>query len=96
LSASTGDYSTSIHTSSGWSTPINGNFDAGDRGRLNAVTLPSTHTGVDMVRFTMKAPQVYTDTNTYPGGGANCPSGDFGGCTYQSLTEIEVFGSAGP
>ena len=98
LSASTGAYSAAISTDGGatWSNPIRGTFDAGDRGRLNPVALPANTQGVTDVRFTMRAPQVYTDAQTYPGTAANCPAGGFGGCTYQSVTEIEVFGAASP
>jgi hypothetical protein len=97
-SASTGDYSVRISTDGGitYSAPVDGSFVAADRGRLNAVQLPAVTSGVTNVRFTIKAPQVYTDGATYPGGAANCPGGGFGGCTYQSLTEIEVFGTASP
>ena len=95
LSASTGDYSTSISTDNGatWSTPISGTFTATQRNQLNPVVLPASRNGVTDVRFTMQAPQVYTDKTAYPGAPNNCP-GAFSGCDFQSITEIEVFGAA--
>ncbi|MEP6667094.1 MAG: M36 family metallopeptidase [Nocardioidaceae bacterium] len=98
-SASTGDYKVSISQDGGttWSTPIVGSFVAADRGHLNAVTLPADTTGVTDVRFTMVAPQVFTDLATYPPppSGFNCP-GAFSGCDFQDVTEIEVFGAPSP
>ena len=97
-SASTGDYDVSLSTDGGttWTTPVNGTFVAADRGHNNPVALPATTSNVTDVRFTMKTSQVYSDTATYPGGGDNCPEGGFGGCTYMSLTEIEVYGVKAP
>ena len=94
-SASTGDYTVSISQDGGntWSAPIAGSFVAADRGHLNAVTLPGNTAGVTDVRFTMVAPQVFTDMGTYDPG--SCP-GPFSGCDYQDVTEIEVFGAPSP
>ncbi len=98
-SASTGDYEVSISQDGGatWSTPIEGTFDTGDRGRLNPVDLPADTTGVTDVRFTMLRPQVYTDLIEFPPppSGFNCP-GAFSGCDFQDVTEIEVFGAPSP
>ena len=97
-SASTGDYDVSLSTDGGttWTTPVDGTFVAADRGHNNPVGLPATTSNITDVRFTMKTSQVYSDTATYPGGGDNCPEGGFGGCTYMSLTEIEVYGVKAP
>ncbi|HEY7043694.1 MAG TPA: M36 family metallopeptidase, partial [Nocardioidaceae bacterium] len=92
-SASTGDYEVSISQDGGatWSDPIQGTFVFANRGHLNPVQLPADATGVTDVRFTMLAPQVFTDMGTYDPN--SCP-GAFSGCDFQDVTEIEVFGSA--
>jgi hypothetical protein len=97
-SASVGDYDVSLSSDGGatWTNPVDGTFVAADRSHLNPVALPGATSSVTDVRFTMKTSQVYSDTATYPGGEANCPGGGFGGCTYMSLTEIEVYGTEAP
>ena len=69
-------------------TPVaEGAFDDPDRSRLNAVTPDvSPVPGVRFVRLWALSSQV-------PGGYASCP-GAFGGCSYISVSELEVYGRA--
>lgn len=46
-------------------------------------------TPVRYVRFTIKGNQVPDFTT-------NCPNGAFDGCRFADLSELEVFGTAGP
>jgi extracellular elastinolytic metalloproteinase len=86
-SASTADYR--IETSpdgSAWTTAREGTFAAGDRGRLNELSVTPV-SSVRYVRFTMRSPQV-------PHFATNCPQGPFGGCQLTALSELAVFGSS--
>jgi hypothetical protein len=86
-SASTGDYALETSTDGvTFTAAAAGTFTVADRARLNAVTLaPGTTAGVRYVRFTMKGTQV-------PGGLAACP-GNFSGCTFMDMSELEVYGT---
>ena len=54
---------------------------------MNSVTLNAgTGDGVQFVRFTMIAPQVFQIP------GASCP-GPFSGCDFMDMSELEVYGS---
>jgi extracellular elastinolytic metalloproteinase len=84
-SASTGDYriETSVDGTT-WQQAAAGTFTPADRGKLVLVTpAAGTATGVRSIRFTMVTPQVFQV-------GA-CP-GNFDGCDFMDLTEIEVYG----
>ncbi len=84
-----------------------GLFYAGNRGHLNTVTplAPNAALGVRFIRFTMVNPQVPETGNscTDPSNcgdngvptrcGPNAPSpGNFGGCVFMDMSEIEVYG----
>jgi extracellular elastinolytic metalloproteinase len=88
-SASTAGYR--LETSSDGSTftlAAAGTFTADDRHRLNPVPLAAGSTGnVSYVRFTMLSPQLPGDHATL------CP-GNFAGCQYLGMSELEVYGSA--
>ena len=58
-------------------------------GRYFDVEATTDVTGVNFVRFWMDSPQV-PDIET------NCPDGNFGGCEFMDMTEIEVFGLPTP
>ncbi len=90
-----------------WSLANEGHFYAANRGHLNTVSLAAGATSnVGWIRFTMINPMVpetgnaCTDaTNCGDNGvaqrcGPNPPvPGNFGGCTFMDMSEIEVFGS---
>jgi hypothetical protein len=86
-SASVSDYT--LETSSDGVTftlAASGTFGAADRHRLNSITLSAgTTAGILFVRFTMKGTQV-------PGGQASCP-GNFSGCDFMDMSELEVYGA---
>jgi len=86
-SASTSDYT--IETSPDGVTftlAATGTFGSADDHHLNSVTLTSgTTAGILYVRFTMKGTQV-------PGGLAACP-GNFSGCDFMDMSELEVYGT---
>jgi hypothetical protein len=87
-SAATGDFK--IETSADGTTyqvAAEGQFTPADLGRVNSVT-PNAGTGdgVQFVRFTMIAPQVFQIP------GASCP-GPFSGCDFMDMSELEVYGS---
>ncbi len=87
-SAATGAYK--IETSKDgrtYQTAANGKFTINDLGRLNPVKAAAgSSQAVRFVRFTMMAPQVFEIP------GATCP-GPYTGCTYLSMTELEVYGT---
>ena len=89
-SSSTGQYQ--IETSPDnvtWTVAASGTFTATDRGRLNTVTPTQGSLGVQYVRFTILGNQV-------PDFATNCPNGQYDGCTYTDLTELQVYGVATP
>ncbi|MGH3502589.1 MAG: M36 family metallopeptidase, partial [Nocardioidaceae bacterium] len=84
-SSSTGDYK--IETSSDgttWSTAKEGTFTEGDR-QLTEVPIDSPVPDVQYVKFWILSPQV-------PDFSTTCPEGNYGGCTFTDMTELEVFG----
>jgi extracellular elastinolytic metalloproteinase len=88
-SASTGGYR--IETSpngSTWTTAATGTFTIDDRGVITPVTPTAGTAGVRFVRITPLS-------NQTPDFATNCPDGAFDGCTYTSLTEVEVYGDGG-
>lgn len=69
------------------------------RARRMLIRLP--HDGAAFsLTYAAERPRVcalpYSSPPRHPGGGDNCPEGGFGGCTYMSLTEIEVYGVKAP
>jgi len=56
------------------------------RFRYTNVKATAPAAGVQFVRFTIKTPQV-------PDFATNCPDGNFSGCSFMDLTELEVFGT---
>src|SRR3954447_4226682 len=89
-SASTGGFT--IETSPDGVTfteAANGTFTIDDRGRLNSVLPTAGTAGVRFVRFTITSNQ----TPNFP---TNCPGGNFSGCSFTDLTEIEVYGAPSP
>ena len=88
-SASTGDYKLETSTDgTTWSVASQGTFTVDQRGTLVSIT-PAAGTGdnVLFVRFTMITPQVFQV--------GSCP-GNFSGCDFMDMSEIEAFGSAAP
>jgi extracellular elastinolytic metalloproteinase len=63
-----------------------GTFVVTDRGRLNPVAPTAGATGVQFVRFTITS-------NQTPDFATNCPGGNFSGCSFTDLTELEVYGA---
>jgi hypothetical protein len=89
-SASTGKFQ--IETSPDsvtWTVAASGEFTAEDRGQLNTVTPTQGTTGVQFVKFTILGNQV-------PDFATNCPNGQFDGCRFTDLTELEVYGVLAP
>jgi hypothetical protein len=80
-------------TGSTYTEVASGKFVAADRGHYNTVSLSGSTDSVKFVRFTIRAPMVLTDTATYGDNACSTPDA-FSGCTYESVTEIEVYGSA--
>jgi extracellular elastinolytic metalloproteinase len=90
-SASVGRYEADVSPNGiSWTTAAHGTLAASSRFAYNPVTPSAPIAGVRYVRFTLKAPQVPSFTT-------NCPSRSSGtvyqGCTYMSMTELEVFGT---
>lgn len=86
-SSSTGKYK--IETSPDgkkWAVADKGEFTSVDRGHLTEISLDKAIKGVKYVKFWMLSPQVPDFENT-------CPEGNYGGCTFTDMTEIEVFGN---
>jgi hypothetical protein len=89
-SSSTNEYR--IEVSAGgesWVLVADGAFGtdpATSRGRYFDVESDTAVPGVTHVRFWMDSPQV-------PDIATSCPDGDYGGCTYMDMSEIQVFGS---
>lgn len=93
LSASTGAYRVEVSkTGTTYTTASSGEFTAADRGHYNSVPLSGDTTAVRFVRFTIRAPMVLTDTATYGADACNS-GGSYSGCSYEDLTEIEVYGT---
>jgi extracellular elastinolytic metalloproteinase len=87
-SSSTGNFQ--IETSpdgTNWTPAAAGTFTTADDGRINNVSPTAGMAGVNYVRFTILGNQVPAPY------ASNCPNGGFDGCTYASLTELEVFGT---
>jgi extracellular elastinolytic metalloproteinase len=85
-SASTGDYSVEVSADGVTFALVNsGTFGAANRGMLNSVPLSGSTAGIQYVRFTMKGTQV-------PGGLGACP-GNFSGCDFMDMSELEVYGT---
>ncbi|HEY1487150.1 MAG TPA: M36 family metallopeptidase [Micromonosporaceae bacterium] len=87
-SASTGAYTIETSTDGVTFTPAaSGTFGVADRGHLVGITpAAGSADNIRYVRFTMLGTQV-------PGGLAACP-GNFSGCDFMDLTELEVYGTA--
>jgi len=86
-SSSTGKYK--IQTSadgSTWQLAVKGEFTSADR-HLNQIKIDKPIPGVRYVKFWMLSPQVPDFRHT-------CPEGNYGGCTFTDMTEIEVFGNS--
>jgi extracellular elastinolytic metalloproteinase len=86
-SASTGDYKLETSTDgTTWKVASQGTFTVAQRGTLVSIT-PAAGTGSNVlfVRFTMITPQVFQV--------GSCP-GNFSGCDFMDMSEIEAFGSA--
>ena len=106
-SASTGDYRIETSTDgTTYAVAAAGQFTPDNRGQLNLVTpAAGTGSGVRFVRFTMITPQVPTSGNTCTDA-SNCDDtgvplrcgpnppvpGNFGGCQFMDMSEIEVYG----
>ena len=85
-SASTGDYSVEVSSDGTTFTAVSvGTFGVGNRGILNSVPLSGSTAAIQYVRFTMKGTQV-------PGGLGACP-GNFSGCDFMDMSELEVYGT---
>jgi hypothetical protein len=85
-SSSTGLYK--IQTSpdgSTWKTVLKGEFTSADR-HLNELSIDNPISGVNYVKFWMLSPQVPDFPNT-------CPEGNYSGCSFTDMVEIEVFGT---
>jgi len=85
-SSSTGKYK--IQTSPDgkkWTTALKGEFDSTMR-HLNQLSLDKPIGGVKYVKFWMLSPQVPDFHHT-------CPEGNYGGCQFTDMVEIEVFGN---
>jgi extracellular elastinolytic metalloproteinase len=67
-----------------YTTAAEGEFDASNRNHLNEITLDTPIPNVGYVKFWMLSPQVPDFEQT-------CPEGNYGGCQYTDMTEIEVF-----
>jgi extracellular elastinolytic metalloproteinase len=84
-SASTGNYRVEVSSDgTTWNTVQSGTFGVADR-RLNDIPLGEPVANVQFVRVTLLSPQV-------PNFATNCPTGNFSGCTFTAMTELEVFG----
>jgi extracellular elastinolytic metalloproteinase len=96
LSASTGAFHIEVSSNGTDFTEVaDGEFLAADRGHANAVTLTAPTDNVSFVRYWIDAPMVLIDTDTY--GADACNSGGaFSGCTFQDVTEVEVYGAEVP
>jgi extracellular elastinolytic metalloproteinase len=96
LSAATGQYRIETSTDGvNFATAAQGTFLVDNRGHLNDVTLTGNTTGVTDIRFWILKPMVLVDTDAYPDGCADPTM--FGGCTFMSASEMEVYGApAGP
>jgi extracellular elastinolytic metalloproteinase len=88
-SSSTADYKVETYDGTAWHAGASGTFGPADRGRLNAVALAAgAKAHITRVRFTMITPQVFEI-------GGSCP-GDFTGCDFLDMSELEVYGTAAP
>jgi extracellular elastinolytic metalloproteinase len=89
-SASTGAFhiQTSASASGPWTTVASGTFTAANRFQYNEVAANAGASG-RYVRF-------WIDGNQVPDFTTNCPEGNFSGCQFADLTELEVFGTTGP
>ena len=86
-SSSTGDYKVEVSSDGTTFTRVlKGTFTTADRGHLVEFSLDKPVDNVSYVRFWMLSPQVPDFPHT-------CPAGNYGGCTFTDMTEIEVFGN---
>jgi extracellular elastinolytic metalloproteinase len=92
LSASSGSYTVEVSSNGTDFTEVaDAEFVAADRGHNNVITLTGSTDAIQYVRYSITAPMVLTDEATY--GADACNSGGaFSGCTYQDVTEVEVYG----
>ncbi|MGI8524378.1 MAG: M36 family metallopeptidase, partial [Nocardioides sp.] len=89
-SASTAGYTIETSPDNVTFTPAaSGTFTVADQGRLNSVTPTGATSHVRYVRFTITS-------NQTPDPATNCPGGGYGGCSYVSMSELEVFGTPTP
>jgi extracellular elastinolytic metalloproteinase len=95
LSASTGAFHIEVSDNGTSYSPLaDGQFVAADRGHFNDVDLTGDTTDVSFIRYWIDAPMVLTDAATYPNGCSDPTL--FDGCTYESTTELEVYGTPVP
>jgi hypothetical protein len=91
-SASTAGFTIEISDSAGgpWSHPVSDTFGSGNNGVMNPIA-PAAGTIGRYVRLTVTS-------NQTPNYAANCSggSGDFSGCTFTDVSELEVFGAEAP
>ncbi len=87
-SASTGAYRLETSTDGNtFTVAAQGTFGAADRHRLNSVPLNAgTTAGVQYFRFTMLGTQL-------PGNASDLCPGNFSGCLFMDMSEIEVYGA---
>jgi extracellular elastinolytic metalloproteinase len=86
-SSATDDYRIEVSTDGeSWTEVADGSFGGAPPGYVD-VPAATAVDGVTHVRFWMDSPQV-------PDFDTNCPDGNYAGCTYMDMTEIQVYGSA--
>ena len=92
LSSSTGAFHIEVSDDGTGYVPLaDGEFVAADRGHFNDINLTGDTTNVSYIRYWIDAPMVLIDTATYPDGCSDPTL--FDGCTYESSTEMEVYGT---
>ena len=90
-SSSTGEYTIEVSSDGeSWEMAVDGTGENafGEENRFTYTDVASQidASAVEYVRFTMVSPQV-------PDIGSNCPDGNYGGCAFMDMTELEVFGT---
>ncbi len=89
-SSSTGDFTIEVSTAATgpWTTVVDVNGEANWLPRTQFTDLSASQAvnNVQFVRLTLNSPQV-------PDFATNCPSPNYGGCTFTDFTELEVFGT---